>query len=162
MKKFLLIVAALFILVGCSDESKLYKEKVKRYETLWQSVRDNDKFVSASSSYDISATLESGIYEIILGNPRIAMYDVEIVVVENNADYNQNKMMPSVGVFDGTYALVPGQIRKDKGYYGGMLLNGETDDASVNLKVLVSWKDSTRQQNFKEFFEFDFGTQPAS
>ncbi|AYV34908.1 membrane lipoprotein lipid attachment site-containing protein [Erysipelothrix rhusiopathiae] len=159
MKKLFLVLLSMFLLTGCSvNEKKLYTEKLKRYESYWNAINDNDRFVESSRFFDISATIEKHedlyVYGVVVDKPKIAMYGVEIVVLENNEDYHADKMMPTAGIFDSEYNLVPGQVRKDRNYMGGISLAGEVDVPEVTLNVLVSWRNNTKLETQREFVQF--------
>lgn len=159
MKKLFLALLSMFLLTGCSvNEKKLYTEKLKRYESYWNAINDNDRFTESSRYFDISATIEKHedlyVYGVVVDKPKIAMYGVEIVVLENNEDYHADKMMPTAGIFDSEYNLVPGQVRKDRNYMGGISLAGEVDVPEVTLNILVSWRNNTKLETQREFIQF--------
>ena len=161
MKKIGLLILASLVLVGCSGRgSALYEEKVKLYQSYWSSILDQNKYQTSSSNFSIRASIEpvdgQYQYDVIIDNPRVAMYDIDVLVLENQDAYHDEKMMPSLGIFnDGTYHLIPNQSRPDKDYQTGFKLSGETEESKLNLYVLVSWKNYNQSAIFKEYFELN-------
>lgn len=159
MKKIGLIILVSLILTGCSGkEAAVYQEKVKLYQSYWSSILDQNKYQKSSSNFSISAdigTLEGGYqYNVIVDKPRVAMYEVEMLVIENEDPYQDVKMMPSLGIFDeSVYHMIPNQVRAEKGFQKGFKLSGETTDGEITLHVLVSWKNQSRSVISKEYFE---------
>lgn len=162
MKKLILILTSVLLLQGCSFSDKQnYSKKVEQYESYYQTVLDNDKFSDSSPYFAIKVDMdkvdEGYVYEIIVDEAKIAMYDVKIMVVENRKDYNdEDKMMPSAGIFDDqVYNVIPNQSRIEKGYMSGFQLLGETNEDAINLEVLVIFNDYRKLNTYREFMEFD-------
>lgn len=162
MKKITLILLATLLLQGCSfSDKKQYKEKAGQYESYYKSILNNDKFESTSPYFAIKADIakiDGGYaYEIIVDDAKVAMYDVKIMVVENQKDYNdEERMMPSAGIFDEqVYNVIPNQSRVEKGYMSGFQLLGEIDQPEVNLEILVVFNDYRKLNTYREFIEFN-------
>ena len=160
MKKIGLLVLVLLVLQGCtSNSAALYEEKVKLYKSYWSSILDQNKYQKSSSNFSIKAAiapLETGGFEytVILDNARVAMHDVEILVLENDDAYHEDKMMPNSGILnEGVYHLIPNQSRTDQEYQSGFRLVGKSDEEDLTLHILVSWKNFPRNASFKEYFE---------
>lgn len=167
MKKILVILVMCLVLTGCSfGENSQYQAKVKRYESLLQAILDNDKFQTESNNFDLEVIMnqeDSGFsYDIIVDNPKVAMYNIEITVVENNQGLNPEKMMVSSGVFEVARSMIPGQVNTSAGYVGGMILNALTPNDEVNLKILVTWKDSGLANSFYEYIEVNANISNSS
>ena len=95
-------------------------------------------------------------YDLIIDNPQVAMYEVFVVVVESNQDFETLvNLSPSIGVFDSTVNLVPNQINIDKGFPRGILLSGISTTETIQLKVMVSWKDYYKIKQVREYFIVD-------
>lgn len=162
MKKIILILTSVLLLQGCSFSDKQnYSKKVEQYESYYQTVLDNDKFSDNSPYFSIKVEMdkvdEGYVYEIIVDDAKIAMYDVKIMVVENRKDYSEeDKMMPTAGIFDDQiYNVIPNQSRIEKGYMSGFQLLGETNEDTINLEVLVIFNDYRKLNTYREFLEFD-------
>lgn len=159
MKKTSLIVLVLLILTGCgSNKAAIYDEKVKLYQSYWSAIQDQTKYQQTSNNFNIATSMikaESGYqYDVILDQARIAMYDVEILIVEGEDPYHDEKMMPSIGIFDDVkYHLVPNQSRPDKSFQSGFKLSGEYDSEELTLHMIVTWRNYSRSEMYREYFE---------
>ena len=94
-------------------------------------------------------------YDVIIDSPRVAMYDVEVLVIENGKSLEiADEIMPCIGLFeDHDFNLVPYQINLDAGFAEGFGLNGLVENPIVNLKVMVVWKDYAKVQQKREYFD---------
>ena len=148
------------MLAGCfakKDDSV----NMAAYEGFYKSIEDNDKFQEGSLYYQITAemsTLADGShrYYIFLDDAQIAMYDVVLLAVEDGvALTGSTRMMPSIGIFESQeYSLIPNQARTDKGFVKGLVLSGETAEDSVNIKMLVEWRDKNKENAHREYLSF--------
>ena len=167
MKKIILFLTTVLLLQGCSfSDKKNYAQKVELYESYYQTVLDNDKFTDSSPFFSINAEMdkipEGYVYEIILDDAKVAMYDVKIMVVENGKNYDEEeKMMPSAGIFnDQIYNVIPNQSRIEEGYMSGFQLLGETNADKIKLDVLVIFNDYRKLNTYREFITFDLKYSP--
>jgi hypothetical protein len=96
-------------------------------------------------------------YDVIIDNPRVAMYDIEVLVIVNDKSLQISKeVMPSVGIFEsGEYNLVPYQINLKSGYSKGFGLSGTVKTATVELKALVLWYDYAKVSQQREYFDLN-------
>ena len=164
MKKILsYLLAGLLILSGCSakDESSISEEKLAKYSSYYRAVLEQENFEAASRYFDINVeftTNEEGtvIYYVYIDNAQIAMYDVEVIVVENMMPYQETEMMPTKGIFeDVKFSMIPYQYNVNAGYVKGFAISGDTESEEVQLNIMVLWKDSTRLNSSREYFEFN-------
>lgn len=160
MKKISIFMVMLLLITGCTfGRNTEYQAKVKRYESLIQAILDNSKFQVTGQSFDIEVIMNQEStgysYDIIIDNPKIAMYNIEVIVVENNQGFDEEKMMVSSGIFEQARSMIPGQVNVESGYVGGMILNALTPNPDVNLKILVNWKDNGLANSFSEFIEIN-------
>lgn len=159
--KTILILFTLF-LTSCSKK-ELIEENLITYETHWNTILNTSSFLSNSNNFDIEAELfkTDNVYEyvIVVDNPQTAMYEVEIVVIEDKKNYSSmEEMLPSAGIFENSFNLIPNQVRNDKGFKeGAALVRQNYKEDTVNLQVLVAWKNYTRLESFREVFEFTVG-----
>lgn len=159
MRRFFLVILAVSMLCGCTKKQGSDASAVQTaYESYYQAVEENGRFQNTSLYYDISAemtALPDGThsYYIFLDNARIAMYDVVLLAVEGDQLYaDTGKMMPSIGIFDNTDVnLVPFQSNPAAGYARGLMISGNCAADEVELKILVEWKDKTREKTTREF-----------
>ena len=160
MKKIVLVILAL-LLVGCNSKKKEMDESMKHYEASWKAVLNESKFKSSSRFFDIKTEMykdEVGYsYYIEINNPKIAMYGIEVMVVENKEAFNaEEKMLPSLGIFDNPINLVPFQVDKDKGFLEGILLGREElETPSVTLQLMITWTNNTSLESYKELIELE-------
>lgn len=152
---------SLILLVGCGNSRKIEKESMNLYETYWKSLLNESKFQTSSRSFNIEHHFlkedDTYAYYLTIDQAKIAMYDVEIIVIENSENYNATEdTLPSAGIFESKFNLVPNQVRKDSPFKGGAnLVRQELEDDEVTIRVLVAWKNYTKLDSFKEVFEFD-------
>ena len=159
MKKYLIPIAACLILTGCNSGSGK-KGDVSRYETYYRTIEENTKFLEGSEYYAISAEMtqwDDGSYRyyVIFDDPKIAMYDIVIMAVEDDRPYEEAlKMMPSSGVFDASSSMIPNQVNSKAGFVKGLIVSGECEDDEIELSFLVEWKDKSKKNTFREFLRF--------
>lgn len=159
----------MILMAGCGMGKSTAATNITAYQGYYQSIIDNDKFMNSSSYYSVSGELTQigdGTYRyyIFLDDAQIAMYNVVLMVVENDLAFDEtHKMMPSIGVFEkGSYSLIPNQSRTDAGYVKGLVLSGECDSDSINLKMLVEWRDKKKETVHREYLEFPLTTSGFS
>lgn len=162
MKKLIISGLALLLLVACSgSDKKIDQESLVLYKTYWDSILNETQYQSTSRNFDIDVEMvkEGSTYDyyVTIDNAKVAMYDVEIVVVEDKKSYNEmDDMLPSAGIFEKKFNLVPHQARIDKAFMDGAnLVRLDLPKDEVTLQVLVTWKNYTKLESFKEIFEFD-------
>ena len=159
IKRFLLLVL-LIALAGCNlnTQDVRLQQQFARYEAYYVSLFDNDRFISFSDAFDLEVVftkLDSGYrYDVVIDNPKIAMYDIEIMVVENDTPFERaDKMMPNLGIFESLEVnLVPYQVHTDKGFMKGVVVSGVVSVSVVELKIMVAWKDYAKLNSTREFF----------
>lgn len=152
----------LILLSGCLERPRdvAFERALTLYESHYFSILDNDRFLTSSNNFDLiieKYELSSQFrYDLIIDNPQVAMYEIVIVIVENNQDFETlENLGPSIGVFDTTVNLVPNQINVDKGFPRGILLSGVSSMDKIQLKVMVSWKDYYKLKQNREYFTVD-------
>ena len=163
MKKMMTCLLALMMLCGCKqqDENIVSEEKLAKYSSYYRTVLENENFESGSRYFDIYAEFHkseegSVIYYVYLDNAQIAMYDVEVIAIENMEPYQESQMMPTKGIFeDQKFSMIPYQYNVNAGYVKGFAISGDVDAKDVQLNIMVIWKDSTRLNVSREFFEFN-------
>ena len=156
MKKLLLIFISLFLIAGCSGKEKnLDKASLERYESYWDAIKNQETYKSSSSNFSIEAILSGDEYSIVIDKPRRAMYDVQIMAIENEDDFHLDVMMPNIGVLDKeTYNLLPNQSDKNNLFLEWFLLSGEVDSLPLKVEIMVLWKNYNRTEEMREYFEF--------
>jgi hypothetical protein len=103
MRKWMFVIILSLILSGCQwfDNDDIDEAKFQRYSAYYTSIFDNDRFILASDYYELEVVMNKISdaeyrYDVIIDSPKIAMYAIEIMVVENNITPEvANKMMPT-------------------------------------------------------------------
>lgn len=157
MKKILLVLLS-FLLLGCSYKSEeldttMYEEY---YRTIDNNIDYDDK-LPFSYSFEYSQ-LQDGSYRyvVIIDNPEYSMYDCTLLIREDGITYdNQKKMMPSSGIFDKKYSLIPNQVDTAHGFPKGIALGGEVEEFPFTLDVMVEWFNNTQSKASRVFFKID-------
>ena len=165
-----LMAAALLLISGCSkkDPNQISTEKMQLYTAYYKSIMEMDRFQEKSDFYDLEVVmnqLPDGTYRyyVILDSPRVAMVDVEMLVVDAAVDYSQTSVIaPSVGLLENEdYSLIPNQFYPELGYVKGLMASGETTSPIVSLNVMVLWKDYDKLKETREYLQLmgDFENQ---
>jgi hypothetical protein len=163
MKKIILVLLLLVWASACqSTAQKQYATNLQRYNAYYTAILNNDKFLGNSENFDISTIMNKLSdneyrYDVIIDNPRIAMYDIEILVIENDKSLEiSSQVMPSVGLFESKeYNMVPYQINLKSGYSEGFGLSGTVSTANIKLKVMVLWHDYAKVTQKREYFDLN-------
>lgn len=165
MKRVVISLCALFLmLTGCSSKRNtlsadhtVNQSQMEIYETYYDAVMNADSYMEESENYTISTEMNKvpdGTYRyyVIFDEPKTAMFNCIILAVENDISYKDaDKMMPSAGIFDTPSNMIPNQVNYDDGYVKGIALSGETDQNSVDLKILVQWTNQDGSHTSREF-----------
>ena len=153
-KKILNVLLIGLLLCGCTRNSKdnLNQAGIETYETYYTEVISNGHYTETSQYFTLSYEMirvEDGSYRyyIILDDPKIAMYNVMMIDVENGVSYQEcETMVPSFGIFEDRVSLVPGQVNYEEGYVKGISISGQSDKDTMDLLILVRWKSSDGTQ----------------
>lgn len=158
MKKILTaVLAALIFCSGCLRKTNDAAAKNESYKAYYEAAVSGTAFMEQSDYYSVNATmaeLPDGryTYYIFIDDPKIALYSITAIAVENGVEYSESgRMMPSSGIFDTKYSMIPNQVNKDSGFVKGIVLSGETANAEISLNLLVEWKDKTGKDVYREF-----------
>ena len=159
MKKLFLIICILFLFSGCQSDGKQKANPDERYMYIIEMISEHESFQETSNYFDIAAEMakiENGYrYYITIDNPRIAMYDIELLAIEKNVDYRSN-MAANVGIFEEKeYHMVPNQSNPDQGYVKGIVASGISRDPSTTLYIFVQFKNSDYSAVRSEYFRLD-------
>lgn len=161
MRKTIILLLALLVLVGCFDSQRVQEEQLARYETYWTSMLNETHFQTTSRNFNIEVDIDKvdDFYEyyVVIDEAKVAMYDIEIMVIENSELFDAfDRMLPSVGIFDEPFNMVPYQVRRELNYReGAALVRQELTEPQVTIQVMVMWKNYTRLDSFREMFEFE-------
>ena len=98
-------------------------------------------------------------YEIELYNPQVAMYDIQAIAVDQNMDSNTN-VYPCIGILgddaNSQYNMIPYQARGEKGFVKMIILDAISPKKQFTVNVMVTWKDSTLQNQSRVFFNCNY------
>lgn len=159
MKKLLLIICLLIGLCGCQEDGKQLANPDDRYMYIIEMIREHESFETSSDYFDIAvemAKIENGYrYYITIDNPRIAMYDIEMLAIEKDVDY-RNNMAANVGIFEEKeYNMVPNQANIDQGFVKGIVVSGISVKPQTTLYIFVQFKNADYSITRSEYFRLD-------
>ena len=159
MKKALLILTLLLILGGCGNAGKKEANVNERYANIIELIREHENFAVSSNYYDISVEMarinEGYRYYITIDNPRIAMYDIELLAIEEGVDY-MSKMAANVGIFEEMqYNMIPNQANAAKGFTKGVIASGVSSKPETTLYIFTQFKNQDFSKIHSEYFKLD-------
>ena len=165
MRKLLITLILLLVLSGCSVDTNQDISANGRYFDMISLLKSNQKFMTSSDNFDIVgevAKINDGYrYYIIIDNPHIALYNVEVLAIEEGIDYSKS-MACNIGIFEDTpYNLIPNQANVEKGYVKGLSVSGVSQNKNIRLKVLVLWQDKALANTYREYFQFNLSFKEA-
>ena len=157
MKKALLIITLLLTLSGCINSGKKEANLNERYTNIIELIKEHENFATSSNYYDISVEMakinEGYRYYITLDNPRIAMYDIEMLAIEDDVDYMTN-MAANVGIFEDTqYNMIPNQANAAKGFTKGIIASGVSSKPETTLYIFTQFKNQDFSKVHSEYFK---------
>lgn len=157
MRKFIVVLMMCILLTGCGFDVTKDVSVDSRYEDMIELLTTNEKFAIDSNYYDVSYDIvklnEGYRYYIYIDNPRIALYNVQVLAIEDGVDYSRY-MAANVGIFEDTkYHLVPNQTNIDKGYVKGLMISGITEKNELEIKLMVCWSDRVSSTNEREYIQ---------
>lgn len=161
--KYTLILMMVLLLTGCTKENSRDEVLLNKYETAYNELVENDKFMSNSEYYNLEVVvseIENNNYriDVILDQPNVAMYNVQMIMEVNSQGIEQyQEMIPSLGIVDDTqYNLIPNQVNKENNFYAGLILSAITDKPLGDVKIMISWSDYAGTKDFEEFISLPY------
>ncbi|MGN1405150.1 MAG: hypothetical protein ACI4WM_02665 [Erysipelotrichaceae bacterium] len=157
MKKIFLSLVLIIGLFGCSDSNSAAQTK---YYDMLKLISEREEFLSSSENFTVSAEISNisqGRYRyfVTVDNPRIAMYEVEILAIEEGKEYI-NEVAANAGVLlDEVYNMIPNQSDVSRGYISGINISGETSNEHPVLYVLVQWHNKELTIVSREYFRIE-------
>lgn len=153
MKRIFIVFVCLLIITSCQENNdssiKLYNEMIEILDSTEDFV-PNSKYFTVS--YEVATTNEGQRYYIVIDNPTMAMYGVNVLAFEEGSDI-ENEFAPNAGIFENKINLVPNQINKDMGFVKGISISGILSNDSP-VFCLVQWKDEKNSKFYREFLKF--------
>lgn len=155
--KVSLCLLLLLSLFGCKTKNN--NNANDKYIYIIESIKNNDKFASDSEYYDINvqmAKINDGYrYYVTIDNPRISMYDIEVLAIEKDSDYDVT-MAASAGIFDEKeYNLIPNQHNSKDGFYKGVIISGTCSNPETILYIYVKYSSYDYSQVYNEYISLD-------
>lgn len=160
MRKLLVLcIAGLLLTTGCSKHNSNEKDFQNTYDSFVDSILDNNGAESNDIpfSHNLQVVKESSgeyRYEITIDQPRVAMYNIQMMVV----DKNTSGEYPFIGLLsdEDQYNMVPFQENKEKNFVKGIILGGVSANPKFSLHVQVSWKDFGQINTNTAFFNYTY------
>lgn len=166
MKRWTGLFLSCLLLTGCTGKDTEPAALVK-YRSYYTAISECTDFTEESSSYSLGLEMaasegEGFSYYIVVDEPRVSMYDVVVMAVEDDIPYSSAAdMMPSIGIFDGPYTMIPNQVNREDGYVKGVVASGFSGSEPVSLKILVEWKDRYKENTYRDFYHVSLSCDGA-
>lgn len=149
----------MFFLCACQEAGRQEANPDDRYAYIIDMIKEHEVFVDTSNYFDIStdmAMIDGGYrFYITVDNPRIAMYDVELLAIEDDVDYMKT-MAANVGIFeDREYNLIPNQSNPKQNYMKGIVASAVTSKPETTLYIFVQFKNADYSIVRSEYFKID-------
>lgn len=153
-------LVCLLLLSGCSKNTLNLEEtkKLEEYQESYNNLLTKEKFEQEPVEFDLSHEVsklpdDTYRYYVIIDNPKVSMFDVKVLAIEEGTDRNE-VMAPSIGIFeDSNFNLVPSQVNKEGGFVKGVVLSGESINSTINLRMMITWNDKENKNHFKKFVQ---------
>lgn len=165
MRKLSVLCLVFFLLLsGCTNAHKEEKESIKNYESFIEAVLNNKGIESKSIPFDYKLNVfkqkdGSYQYEVVLSNPRIAMYSIQAIAVDPSLDSNKN-LFPCIGLLGddakASYNMIPFQANGKIRFVKKIGLDGISKKDPFTLHVMVTWKDSSLVTSNRVFFNANY------
>ena len=158
-KKIISLLCVLFLLCSCGEIGKQKADPNERYIYMIETLQEHELFAEGSEYFDIAADMakiEGGYrYYITVDNPRLAMYDVELLAIEKGVNYLSN-MAANVGIFEESkYNMIPNQSNPEKGYVKGIVASGVSSSPETTLYIFVQFKNVDHTSAHSEYIKLD-------
>lgn len=160
MHKIITLLFCLCLMCGCSKNNNNTSDTSTKYIGYVEAIINNNSTVSSEIpfDYDLSVTKDSKgqyIYEVMISNPKQAMYNVEMMVIDVSKVGSEN-IFPSIGVIDEEqFNLIPFQSNAERGFYAALACNGVSDVPQFTLNVFVVYRDYSGLNETRVFFNLD-------
>jgi len=143
MKKILVILITLLCLTGCSKDYKIYKT----YKNYYQDLLKTDIKSSTSENFNVQLVKneledDNYRYDIIIDNPKIEMRDIVALAIVDNGEFDKENMMPSLGIFDDKYSLIPNDIDLSQLKAKGLNLSIVLKEEKVQFKLFIEYTNT--------------------
>ena len=148
-------IICILMLCGCDLLPSKTQDTNDRYFYLIDMLNEHETFSDGSRYFAIDvemAKIDNGYrYYIIVDDPQLAMYDIELIAIEKDVDYSQN-MAANIGVFEEMqYNMIPNQSNAQDGYVKGLVASGVSKNPETVLYIFVQFKNSDYSVVHNEF-----------
>lgn len=163
-KLSLLCLLCLFLLSGCANKKMEDKENVKNYESFIDAVLNNKGIESKVIPFDYKLNVykqkdKTYQYEVVISNPRIAMYNIQAIAVDPALNSNEN-VFPCIGLLGDdakiSFKMIPFQANGALEFVKKIGLDGVSNKDQFTLQVMVTWKDSSLVNTQRVFFNCNY------
>lgn len=160
MHKIITLLICLSLLGGCARNNNSASNTNTKYIGYVEAIINNNSIVSSDIpfDYDLSVTKDSKgqyVYEVTISNPKQAMYNVEMMVIDVSKVGSEN-IFPSIGVIDEEqFNLIPFQSNAKRGFYAALACNGVSDGPQFTLNAFVVYRDYSGLNETRIFFNLD-------
>lgn len=144
---------------GCSRSDSTDKEFRDKYNSFVDAIIDNNNVETNDIPFSHTLTVEkdsdgSYRYEVTIDNPKIAMYNIQMMVVDKSvsADYPFIGLLPD----EDSYSMIPFQENRDKFFVKGIKLGGISQSPTFTLNIIVTWKDYAKLNTTTAFFNYTY------
>ncbi|MCI5724026.1 MAG: hypothetical protein MR283_08545 [Erysipelotrichaceae bacterium] len=156
---FLVLIICVSMLSSCAKNEMKENAAIDMYKSYYSQVLSQDSYLENSEYFTLSTEmtrLSDGSYRyyVIVDEPTTAMYHCRIFAVEDDIPYQDNdKMMPTLGIFDTDVSLIPNKIDKAHGFMKGLVISGESDKDHIELKLVVQWNDESGKSSNEQYLK---------
>lgn len=155
IKKIILLIFCISLVSCKTNTSKEDNNKVE-YNNYKKILEENTGKNSSNLLFDVSIKLrkikEKYFYNIIINDPKVAMKNVKIMVINSKAPKD---LALTVGILNNEIvSLIPFQSDKDNGVIKGISLNGESKTNTFDLNMLITFDDDENTKKYKYFVNF--------
>ena len=171
MRKIVLWVLLLVLfMTSCSSSHSKDSKSIQNYESYVDAVLSNAGSVTKNIPFDYKMSVvhqedQSYQYEIVISNPRIAMYNIQAIAVDPALDSNEN-VYPCLGLLgedaDTAFHMIPYQANGPRNYVNKIYVDGVTNESQFTIYVIVTWKDSTLTTTNRAFFTCNYAQKDTT
>lgn len=157
-------ICALVLTSGCdlidTISGRSAQQAQELYDGLYNQLISATTFDTTVTDYDLTlnvvTTGDTYRFTLTVDNPRVAMRNVELMVVDSTAlNDTENGMILTRGLMDETIHLVPNQVYSQLNAVRSVDVEGSFATFPQTLRVMVSYMDESGSTTYKQFFLFE-------
>lgn len=155
MKKILLIIS-LLLFTSCSN--KIEEDNMNNYKVILKNLISQEAYINNYKYFDIDLTIDVAdkgfSYKLIISNPKIAMYNIKVLMASDDADESYSIIYPNLNIIeDGNYNLIPNQENIEKGFYSTIELDAIFDNDQHDILLAVIWDDFSGINHYAKYYK---------